>query len=95
MKKHILQQSHKLQYRLSALAMSHIASTALLITVIKHTRRIQHARKIAQYKQIMADLTMHMLQEAALGLLLWPPGQEDAAAAAGKLPDPMYPGESP
>jgi hypothetical protein len=44
--------------------------------------------------QVMADIVIHLLQEATLGLALWPLGFEDEAAALGRLPEPMYPGEA-
>jgi hypothetical protein len=45
--------------------------------------------------QAIADLAMHLLQEAAVGLKVWPLSPDDEAAALGKLPDPMYPGNHP
>ncbi|GBF87887.1 hypothetical protein Rsub_00599 [Raphidocelis subcapitata] len=45
--------------------------------------------------QAIADLAMHLLQEATVGLQLWPLSPDDEAAALGKLPGPMYPGNHP
>lgn len=40
----------------------------------------------------MADMVIHLIQETALGLALWPFTPRDEAAALRKLPEPMYPG---
>jgi len=42
----------------------------------------------------MADIVIHLLQEASVGLALYPLAFEDEAAALAKLPDPMYPGNT-
>ena len=41
----------------------------------------------------MADMVVHLMQEVALGLAVWPLTFSDEAAALRKLPDPMYPGD--
>ena len=43
--------------------------------------------------QVLADMVVHLFQEAAVGLALWPASAEDDDAALARLPEPMYPGE--
>ncbi len=42
--------------------------------------------------KVMADMIVHLLQEAAVGLALWPLAPQDEETALGRLPEPMYPG---